>query len=375
LISCRNLLIYFEVPSQQQVLAAFHYALKPKGVLFLGASESPDVQRDLFEAADGRSHIYLRREHPIVFQYQGHRRGDRSAVLDEEATPVVRGSPPAEKSPLSRKLAIERTRDIVAEHYSPPAIIIDGDDRIVHFVGDLSPFVTLPRGPTQRTAHQLVIAPLNAEMRALLHRCRKEHATVRGGSYTLELKGQVTRVTLVAHPDIKDKSTLVMLAFETRPLVEDQDSGRSESVGLIRELERELAGTREHLQTLVEEVETSNEELQTLNEELQSSNEELQSTNEEMQTSNEELQSTNEELLTVNEELANKTSELETSRADLENIKDALETAIIAVNETLSVTQFNRAAARLTVTGALRAGALFRPWSGTFRPVESLRTF
>ena len=358
LISCRNLLIYLEAPSQQQVLAAFHYALKPKGVLFLGASESPDVQRELFEAADGRSHIYLRREHPIVFQYQGHRRSDRAEGEEQEAGTVSRPATPVEKSPLSRKLAMERTRDIVAEHYSPPAIIIDSDDRIVHFVGDLSPFVTLPRGPTQWTAHQLVIAPLNAEMRALLHRCRKERDTVRGGSYTLEIKGQVCRVTLVAHPDGKDKSSLVMLAFETRPLAEGQDNEHGQSVGLIRELERELAGTREHLQTLVEEVETSNEELQTLNEELQSSNEELQSTNEEMQTANEELQSTNEELLTVNEELANKTSELETSRADLENIKDSLETAVIAVNETLTVTQFNRAAARLTTTGALRAGAL-----------------
>lgn len=358
LISCRNLLIYLEAASQQQVLAAFHYALKPKGVLFLGASESPDVQRDLFEVIDGRAHIYRRRVHPIVFQYQGHRRAETEQEPTTDQPTTTRSTPTSDRATLSRKQAIERTRDIVAEHYSPPAIIIDADDRIVHFVGDLSPFVTLPRGPTQWTAHQLVIAPLNAEMRALLHRARKERATVRGGNYTLDINGKICRVSLVAHPETKDKSGLVMLAFETRPVVEDENEKSAESVSLIRELERELANTREHLQTLVEEVETSNEELQTLNEELQSSNEELQSTNEEMQTANEELQSTNEELLTVNDELANKTLELETSRSDLENIKESLETAIVAVDEKLLVTQFNRAATRLVVAGSLRPGAL-----------------
>lgn len=39
LISCRNLLIYLEPGLQQKLMHLFHYALKPEGVLFLGASE------------------------------------------------------------------------------------------------------------------------------------------------------------------------------------------------------------------------------------------------------------------------------------------------------------------------------------------------
>jgi len=54
----------------------------------------------------------------------------------------------------------------------------------------------------------------------------------------------------------------------------------------LRELDQELATTREALQQTIEELETSNEELQALNEELQSTNEELQATNEELETSN-----------------------------------------------------------------------------------------
>ena len=77
----------------------------------------------------------------------------------------------------------------------------------------------------------------------------------------------------------------------------------------MRELEQELAFTREHLQDTVEELETSTEELQSLNEEMQAANEELQATNEELETSNEELQASNEELHTVNDELRAKSDE------------------------------------------------------------------
>ena len=40
LISCRNLLIYFDAALQKRVFPMFHYALRPGGFLYLGASES-----------------------------------------------------------------------------------------------------------------------------------------------------------------------------------------------------------------------------------------------------------------------------------------------------------------------------------------------
>ena len=41
LITCRNLLIYFQPHAQKTVLTLFHFALKPGGFLFLGSSETP----------------------------------------------------------------------------------------------------------------------------------------------------------------------------------------------------------------------------------------------------------------------------------------------------------------------------------------------
>jgi two-component system CheB/CheR fusion protein len=40
LVSCRNLLIYLTRESQQRVFETFHFALRPRALLFLGASES-----------------------------------------------------------------------------------------------------------------------------------------------------------------------------------------------------------------------------------------------------------------------------------------------------------------------------------------------
>ncbi len=52
LISCRNVLIYLEPVVQRRVMANFHYALNPKGVLVLGSSETAGGSSDLFLPVD-----------------------------------------------------------------------------------------------------------------------------------------------------------------------------------------------------------------------------------------------------------------------------------------------------------------------------------
>lgn len=47
-ISCQNVLIYLEPPAQNRIMHTFHYALKPKGFLLLGKSETVGVATNLF---------------------------------------------------------------------------------------------------------------------------------------------------------------------------------------------------------------------------------------------------------------------------------------------------------------------------------------
>ena len=114
-----------------------------------------------------------------------------------------------------------------------------------------------------------------------------------------------------------------------------------------QELERELAMTKEYLQSTIEEQESANEELKSANEELQSSNEELQSTNEELETSKEELQSTNEELTTVNDELQNRMGELQLTNDDLHNVLAGIDEAIVIVGMDLRIRRFTQSAEKL----------------------------
>jgi len=105
-------------------------------------------------------------------------------------------------------------------------------------------------------------------------------------------------------------------------------------------LERELAASREYLQSIIQELEAANEELQSANEEVLSSNEELQSTNEELDTAKEELQSTNEELNTVNEELHSRNEELSRVNSDLVNLLGSVQIAIVIVAADLRIRRF-----------------------------------
>ncbi|MDB5345205.1 MAG: cheBR, two-component system, chemotaxis family, CheB/CheR fusion protein [Schlesneria sp.] len=61
LISCRNLLIYLDLPLQKRVLPYFHYALKPGGYLMLGTSETVGSSANLFEVVDKESRVYCKK--------------------------------------------------------------------------------------------------------------------------------------------------------------------------------------------------------------------------------------------------------------------------------------------------------------------------
>jgi chemotaxis protein methyltransferase CheR len=48
IVFCRNVMIYFDSPTQRKVLERIHQVMKPKGMLFVGHSENFTESRDLF---------------------------------------------------------------------------------------------------------------------------------------------------------------------------------------------------------------------------------------------------------------------------------------------------------------------------------------
>ena len=122
---------------------------------------------------------------------------------------------------------------------------------------------------------------------------------------------------------------------------------RDDSDARVVDLRRELAASREYLQSIIQELEAANEELQSANEEILSSNEELQSTNEELDTAKEELQSTNEELNTVNEELHSRNEELTRVNSDLVNLLGSVDIPIVIVGSGLEIRRYTPKAEQL----------------------------
>jgi chemotaxis protein methyltransferase CheR len=48
IVFCRNVMIYFDAPTQRKVLERIHAVMKPAGLLFVGHSENFTESRDLF---------------------------------------------------------------------------------------------------------------------------------------------------------------------------------------------------------------------------------------------------------------------------------------------------------------------------------------
>ena len=62
LISCRNMLIYFDTQLQERIVSILHYALKPNGFLILGESESIGKSTTLFEPVNKKGFIYTKKK-------------------------------------------------------------------------------------------------------------------------------------------------------------------------------------------------------------------------------------------------------------------------------------------------------------------------
>lgn len=64
LISCRNVLIYFQPTLQKTVFHKIHYALRPGGFLLLGSSESAGSYSALFKILDKNQKIFVKKHLP-----------------------------------------------------------------------------------------------------------------------------------------------------------------------------------------------------------------------------------------------------------------------------------------------------------------------
>lgn len=331
LITCRNVLIYFEPKLQSKVFEIFHYALKPSGVLFLGKSES--ISNNLFEAIDKKQKIFRRVNVPSKFtQSSRYSVGTHlQATLNKKKTASAKIM---EEAPL-----------LILKQLEIAGAVVDEDSIIHHIIGDVSQFISIPTGQPDFRLSNLMHKDANVEFTIFLKKSLRENKTFKSRKYPSTNSKKTFTFCVKALPREDDsEKQLFLVTFEAGKQHQQHTSIHPDDpayAGRLMELEQEVAVTKENLQTVIEELEVSNEELQSLNEELSSANEELQASNEELETTNEELQSTNEELMTLNEELNIKSSELRTAYLNLDNIQTSITFPLVVIDNALKIQRFN----------------------------------
>ncbi len=370
LVTCRNLLIYFESGAQHTAISRFAFGLKPGGTLMLGASEGLGVEEKWFEPVDDRFRIFRRSSDPIrprlldAERPPRHEAPPRPVSRATALLPASPGSPLAAGYPVRTrpvKGALLDVQEALLERYVPPGVLVDGERMVVQVFGDAHRYlkvgpgrVTMDlmdvldealRGPVSSAMRQASREPVESPVTARVKLPGKPARAIRLSVEALKPRRSLPPYFLITldplrqgrrrsgapYPDAPGDAALGRwnglvaqssslsgasdvagphsVAGIPRPDAAETEAGGSST--LISRLHSELEEARSFSQATSLELEIGAEELQT-------ANEELMATNEELQASNEELNSVNEEMHTINTEYQRKIDELRTLNRDMD---------------------------------------------------------
>ncbi|WP_296721259.1 chemotaxis protein CheB [Erythrobacter sp.] len=343
LITCRNLLIYLERELQAQLLALFHYALRPGRYLFLGSAETADGRAELFATIDREARIYSAKP----------RTGRKVELLDDLPAEHRPHLPQARESRVRREPVPGALHLAALEHAGPPSALVDEDMRVVHLSANAGRFIAPPEGPLSAELPDIVRAELRAELRNALHSVAATGEPCITLPISVAFDGTRHRVALYIGrtPAEAHSAPLMLVVFmDGGPIMPaDEDLAGDETFGAseVQRLRQELRHAQERLSSSRREHEGAIQELRIANEELQSVNEEYRSTAEELETSKEEMQSINEELRTVNSELKSKLAGLASAHSDLQNLINTTDIGTLFLDPDLRIKMLTPAVEQL----------------------------
>ena len=342
LISCRNVLIYFQPILQRKVFEFFNFSLAANGALFLGSSESTGEMASYFDVLDQKLKIFrskgrmkpLSDTHlPSVSDTRFHEMKGQFAI----ARRAVRAT--------EEERVMERFIEAASSDYIPLALVVNEQLEVQHIFGDATGYLKLPSGKVVNDISKMAVKELAIPLATGIQKVFRQHQELRFSNIRVSQPdgNRLIDMRIKLLPAKKEQDHLIAVFITETRKNDSNDSGQpvqtydlsKEAEDRMRDLEHELQFTRENLQATIEELETSNEELQATNEELLASNEELQSTNE-------ELQSTNEELFTVNAEYQSKIIELTELHNDLDNLLSATQIGNLLLDENMEVRRFSK---------------------------------
>jgi len=346
LISCRNLLIYFDEELQKRIFPLFHYSLKKNGILILGKSENNGKQPKLFSPIDKTKRIFAKVDsnkpaHAIFMSKKSLARTTKTRY------------PPFRQLIHQPPLAQKDLEKLILREYSPPSIVVNEAMDILQVLGSVNRFIEFSSGQASLNLMRVAKPDLALTLRKLISEAKEKGVSVRKAGLQLrDAKDdqffEIRVLPLNSSLALTQRHYAIIFEPKLPPRIHlGQKSNLPKNLKKSTSRkdynsELEQSKVREgNLMALNEAYEIGQEELTASNEELQTVNEELQSTNEEMETAREELQSSNEELSTVNEELQTRNDQLTQMGADLEGLLASSNVPMILIGPDLRIRHFN----------------------------------
>jgi len=321
LLSCRNVLMYFNTETQARILDRFHYALTDRSFLFLGKAETLMTYTQTFIPIDLKCRIFARVPKPGPTRDRILERGRN--LNDGVATiPIV---------------SQVKLRELTFESGAVAQLVVESGGLLALVNEKARGMFGIKPEDLGRPFQDLQISYRPADLRSRIDQVHLERKP-----------SKLSEIEWSPRP-----GETSYLDIHIVPLLDPGGVSLGSSISFIdatvsRRLQQELEKSHRDLETAYEELQSTNEELETMNEELQSTveelettNEELQSTNEELETMNEELQSTNEEIETVNEELGIRGEERDRLNSYLHSILASLRSGVILINTDFLIQVWN----------------------------------
>ncbi len=328
LVSCRNVMIYFQPVLQKTLFGIFHSALKDGGYLFLGKSESANDVSDVFVPVCGTERIY-------AHLGEGKMPDSVQAAYSVQIPPTPTSVSAALHDIREDGEDADKLYSTFLERFLPPSVVIDENNQAVHFFGDYAPYLSISPGKASFSIFNLVHEDLSLAASTAISRCRGDEKAVTYTDIAVRADDGVRHVDMTVQPlweyspQLLGMIALVFTDHSTRVVEE----GESERYDIEKTAARRIAYLENELQNTQNELKASISDLETVNEELQAANEELL-------TTNEELQAANEELYTVNAEYEQKLDELTDTTNDLTNFLSSTMIGILFLDDNLNIRKF-----------------------------------
>ncbi|MBK8033647.1 MAG: PAS domain-containing protein [Chloroflexi bacterium] len=364
LISCRNVLIYFQARLQTKIRAFFQFALRAGGILFLGSSEAMPEALDIFTIIDSKHKIYQRTP-GAAYQW---------ISLDQ---PLFTKAPSTSEEPMTAPGKSQRSSDdhelriiheMLLDHYHSTCAIVDERYRVRYTYGDIDHYLRLiPGRDGQHSILSMAREGLDVELTIALYEAFESDRVVIRQGVSVKSAGGERLINVIVKP-IRDEALsgrFQLIVFEFSPAGRNLESAPPESregeEGVtVTRLREELQQARQALQNATHALQAKSEELTSSLEEISSANEEIQTTNEELRTSKEELESMNEELNTLNTQLTNQNHALTQANNTLYNFLQSSANGVIFLDQRLAIREYTEAVTRIF---SLRKSDVGRPLS------------